>query len=103
VDIAPFSQATNVTAYICVQMDGGPWYVSATSLPVDTTFDSDIYSTYTQAFTPAAGSWRTLGLTAGSGATIGSLTTWNLTGTITGAGWFSAIVERGPSTLTISR
>ncbi len=24
VDIAPFSQATNVTAYFCVQMDGGP-------------------------------------------------------------------------------
>ncbi len=64
----------------------GPWYVSASSLPVITTADSALYSTYTQAFTPAAGSWRTLGLTAGSGATIGSPTTWNLTGTITGAG-----------------
>jgi hypothetical protein len=86
VDIAPFSQATNVTAYICLQMDGGPWYVSATSLPVVATVDSDIYSTYSQAFTPAAGSWRTLGLAAGSGATIGSPTTWSLTGAITGAG-----------------
>lgn len=86
VDIAPSFQATNVTAYFAVQMDGGPWYVSSTVLPVDTSFDSAVYSTYNQAFTPAAGSWRTLTLTPGNGAAIGSPTTWTLAGTITGAG-----------------
>lgn len=86
VDIAPANSPTNVSAAIAVQMNGGPWYVSATNLPVDTSIETTTYSSYTQIFTPNAANWKNLTLVAGSGATIGSTASTNLNGTITGAG-----------------
>jgi hypothetical protein len=85
-DVAPANSATNVTAAISVQMNGGQWYVSATNLPVATSSDSAAFSTYTQTFTPNAANWKTLTLLAGSGATIGAASSTNLSGTVTGAG-----------------
>jgi len=86
VDVAPAYQPQGVQVWPAVQMDGGPWYVSATPLPVDTSIANATFATYTAPFNPAAGQWRVLGLTAGSGATVGDLTTWSLDGVITGAG-----------------
>jgi hypothetical protein len=86
VDIAPTSSSSNVIAAVTLQMNGGSWYVSATNLPVDTSADTQAYTTYTQVFTPAASNWKNLTLVAGSGATIGATVSAPLSGTVTGAG-----------------
>jgi hypothetical protein len=85
VDIAPAFASSNVTAYLAVQMKGSQWYVSSTSLPVNTSADSATYSTYSQTFDPHAINWDNLTLT-GTGAIIGSAASANLSGSITGAG-----------------
>jgi len=66
-------------------MKGSQWYVSSTSLPVNTSADSATYSTYSQTFDPHAINWDNLTLT-GTGAIIGSAASANLSGSITGAG-----------------
>jgi len=85
VDIAPAVQASNVTAYVAVQINGATWYVASTALPVDTSVDSDTYSTVSQVFSPAAANWKNLTL-SGTGATIGGVAGADLSGNITGAG-----------------
>jgi Ig-like domain-containing protein/immunoglobulin I-set domain protein len=84
VDIAPQFNAANVTAYLAVQLNGGPWYVASSALPVPTT-DSPVFSTYTTAFNPAAANWKNLTV-SGSGGLIGSTATSNLGGVMTGFG-----------------
>ena len=85
VDIAPAFAASNVTAYVAVQLNGGSWYVSASPLPVANSPDSQTFTTYTMAFNPAAADWKNLTVT-GSGGIIGSPATGNLKGIMTGAG-----------------
>jgi hypothetical protein len=95
VDVAPSLAPTNVTAAIALQMNGGQWYVSSTNLPVDTSFESSLFATYTQTFTPNAANWKYLTLVAGSGATIGSTASADLAGTITGVGLVFSHVGSG--------
>jgi len=85
VDIAPAYQASNVTAYVAVQINGATWYVSSTALPVNTSADTETFSTVSQVFSPAAANWKNLTL-SGTGATIGSVAGADLSGNITGAG-----------------
>ena len=85
VDIAPSFAASNVTAYIAVQMNNNTWYVMANPLPVPTSVDSATFSTYTVAYNPAASNWKFLTVT-GSGGLIGTPATGNLNGVIIGAG-----------------
>jgi hypothetical protein len=83
--IAPTTQPTNLTASTAVQINGTTWYVSATSLPLDTSVASATYSTVTQAFSPAAANWDNLTI-SGTGAVVGGPAAANLSGNITGAG-----------------
>ncbi|HEY1661551.1 MAG TPA: hypothetical protein VGI03_03965 [Verrucomicrobiae bacterium] len=92
--IAPTSSASNVTAYVAVQLNGTNWYVSATPLPVANIPDSQTFSTYTFAFNPAAANWDNLTVTT-SGGLIGSAATGNLKGTMTGAGLVFVTVGTG--------
>ena len=94
VDIAPAFQATNVTAYVAVQISGGTWYVSSTPLPVNTSPDSGTYSTVSHVFSPTAANWKNLTL-SGTGATIGSVAGADLSGNITGAGLVFAFTGTG--------
>jgi hypothetical protein len=85
VDIAPYTNSANVTAFLAVQLNGANWYVAASSLPVPTV-DSPTYATYTMAFNPTAANWKNLTVTPGTGGTIGSTAASNLKGVMTGAG-----------------
>ncbi len=84
-DIAPSFAASNVTAYVAIQLNGANWYVAASALPVPTSSDSSAYSTYTAAINPAAANWKNLTVSS-SGGLIGSPASTKLSGTITGAG-----------------
>jgi hypothetical protein len=94
VDIAPQTNAANVTAYLAVQVNGANWYVSATALPVPTTDSPNNFSTYTTAFNPAAANWKNLTI-LGSGASIGSTAASNLSGVMTGVGLVFVTVGSG--------
>lgn len=84
-DIAPNYAATNVTAYVAVQLNSANWYVAANALPVPTSVDSGTYATYTMAFDPAAANWKNLTVSS-SGGLIGAPAAAKLTGVMTGAG-----------------
>jgi hypothetical protein len=95
VDIAPNSAtASNVTAYLAVQLNGGPWYVAATALPVPNTTQSATFSTYTTPFDPTAALWKNLTV-GGTSGTIGSTAAGNLSGMMTGAGLVFVTVNSG--------
>jgi hypothetical protein len=94
VDIAPYTNSANVTAYLAVQLNGTNWYVAASSLPVPTV-DSPTYTTYTTAFNPTAANWKNLTVTPGTGGTIGSTAASNLKGVMTGAGLVFVTVGTG--------
>ena len=86
-DINPYLTPANITARFAVQMNGGSWFVSTNILPVPATVGP--FATYSNVFTPAASQWDSLtvsGNGTGSGATIGSVASSDLTGNITGAG-----------------
>ena len=88
VDIAPSFAASNVTAYVAVQLaqaGGNNWYIAANPLPVPTSADSPTYATYTMAFNPVAANWKTLSVTA-AGGIVGSTPASNLNGVMIGAG-----------------
>jgi hypothetical protein len=86
VDIAPNSAtASNVTAYLAVQLNGTNWYVAANALLGPNAASNSVYSTYTSPFNPAAANWKNLTVTS-SGGIIGSAATSNLSGVMTGAG-----------------
>jgi len=93
VDIAPAFAASNVTAYIAVQL-GTNWYVAANPLPVANSVDSATYATYTMGFNPAAANWKNL-IVTGSGGLIGSPAAGNLNGAMTGAGLVFVTVGTG--------
>jgi hypothetical protein len=93
VDIAPNSATSpDVTAYLAVRL-GANWYVSANPLLTNAA-TSAVFSTYTQAFDPAAANWRNLTVNATSG-TIGSTATSDLHGVMTGAGLVFVTVGAG--------
>jgi hypothetical protein len=94
VDIAPFTNSANVTAFLAVQLNGANWYVAASALPVPKV-DSSTYATYTIAFNPAAANWKNLTVTPGTGGTIGSTAASNLKGVMTGAGLVFVTVGAG--------
>jgi hypothetical protein len=94
VDIAPTFAASNVTAYVAVQINGTSWYIAATPLPVPTAVDSATYATYTMAFNPAAANWKNLTVT-GSGGLIGSTAVSSLSGVMTAAGVVFVTVGTG--------
>jgi hypothetical protein len=93
-DIAPTFSASNVTAYVAVQMNNTNWYVAANPLPVVSIPDSGTYSTVTYAFNPAAANWKTLTI-ATSGGLVGSTASSNLSGVMTGAGLVFVTVGSG--------
>jgi hypothetical protein len=84
-DIAPTFQPANVTAYFAVRMSSGNWFVSSTPIPVNTGTATGTYTTYAQQFSPLAANWNNLTL-SGTGATVGSVSSGDLTGDIIGAG-----------------
>ncbi len=97
VDIAPSFAASNVTAFIAVQLaqaGGTNWYVAASPLPVPTSADSSAYATYTQAFNPAAANWKNFTVT-GSGGIVGSTAAGKLNGVMIGAGLVFVTVSTG--------
>jgi hypothetical protein len=94
VDIAPYTNSANVTAFVAVQLNGANWYVAASSLPVPTV-DSQTYATYTLPFNPAAANWKNLTVTPGTGGTIGPTAASNLKGVMTGAGLVFIYVNNG--------
>jgi hypothetical protein len=94
VDIAPTFSASNVTAYIAVQMNNANWYVSAAPLPVPTASDSSAYGTYTLNFNPAAANWKNLTI-ATTGGLVGSTASSNLSGIMTGAGLVFVTISSG--------
>ncbi|HEV2455200.1 MAG TPA: immunoglobulin domain-containing protein, partial [Verrucomicrobiae bacterium] len=94
VDIAPAYQASNVTAYLAVQLNNSSWYVASSPVPVPTSVDSSTFSTYTTAFNPAAANWKNLTVTS-SGGLIGSAAAANLKGVMTGAGLVFLTVGTG--------
>jgi hypothetical protein len=94
VEIAPSFSASNVTAYLAVQINGGNWYVAANALPVPTDADSGTYSMYNTPFNPTAANWRNLTVT-GSGGLIGGTAASDLTGVMTGAGLVFVTVGSG--------
>ena len=94
VDIAPFTNSANVTAFQAVQLNGANWYVAASALPVPKV-DSSTYATYTAAFNPTAANWKNLTVTPGTGGTIESTAASNLTGVMTGAGLVFVTVGAG--------
>ncbi|HTQ50426.1 MAG TPA: glycosyl hydrolase 53 family protein [Candidatus Acidoferrales bacterium] len=87
VDIQPTQTPANITARFAVQMNGAAWFASTTPLPVPGVAGS--YATYSSVFNPTASQWNSLTV-SGNGtathATIGILTSTNLSGNITGAG-----------------
>jgi len=85
VDVAPTYLPADLTVSLAVQINGGSWYVSATTLPVDTSSATTTYTTVNQAFSPTSANWENLTLT-GTGATVGSPAGADLGGNITGAG-----------------
>jgi len=85
VQIAPQFAASNVTAYVAVQLNNTNWYISASPLPVANSSDSATFSPYSMSFNPAAANWNNLTVTT-SGGLIGSAATSNLKGDMTGAG-----------------
>ena len=85
VDIAPSFAATNVTAYVAVQLNNANWYVSASPLPVPASPDNPTFATYTMAFSSAAANWKNLTVSS-SGGLIGPAATGDLKGVMTGAG-----------------
>ena len=93
VDLAPSLNPANVTTYFAVQMNGGSWFVSATAIPV-TGLQTNAFTTYSQAFNPAAGNWKTLTL-GGSSAIIGGMASGNLSGNITGVGLVTSFTGAG--------
>jgi hypothetical protein len=94
VSIAPQFAASNVTAYVAVQMNGSSWYVASSPLPVDNSSDSSAFSTYTQSFNSAAANWKNLTVTS-SGGIIGSAASGNLKGAMTGFGLVFVTVNTG--------
>ncbi len=94
VQIAPAFAASNVTAYVAVQLNNANWYVSASPLPVANSSDSQTFSTYSFAFNPAEANWNNLTVTT-SGGLVGSGATSNLKGTMTGAGLVFVTVGTG--------
>jgi hypothetical protein len=95
VDIAPNSAtASNVTAYLAVQLNGTNWYIGAGALLGPNVASNSVYSTYTTPFNPAAANWNNLTVT-GSGGIIGSPATRNLSGVMTGAGLVFVTVGTG--------
>jgi len=95
VDIAPNSaSASNVTAYLAVQLNGANWYVSASALLGPNAASNSAYSTYTMAFNPAAANWENLTVSS-SGGLIGSPAASNLGGVMTGAGLVFVTVGTG--------
>jgi len=94
VDIAPNSAtSTNVTAYLAVQMNNGPWYVNVSPLLTNAA-QSTAFSTYTQTFDPTAANWNNLTILA-NGGTVGSPVTSNLKGVMTGVGLVFVYVGTG--------
>ncbi|MGD1089698.1 MAG: immunoglobulin domain-containing protein [Verrucomicrobiota bacterium] len=94
VDIAPNSlTASNVTAYLAVQLNATNWYVAASALPVPGVSNAT-YTTYTMPFSPAAANWNNLTVTS-SGGLIGSPAASNLSGVMTGAGLVFVTVNTG--------
>jgi hypothetical protein len=94
VDIAPNSlTASNVTAYLAVQLNATNWYVAASALPVPGVSNAT-YTTYTTPFSPAAANWNNLTVTS-SGGLIGSPAASNLNGVMTGAGLVFVTVNTG--------
>ena len=93
-DLAPTFSASNVTAFIAVQMNNTNWYISASPLPVPTATDSGTYATYTLAFNPAAANWKNLTI-ATSGGLVGSTASTNLNGIMTGAGLVFVTIGTG--------
>ena len=94
VSIAPSSAASNVTAYVAVQMNDSNWYVASSPLPVANSSDSSTFSTYTQSFNLAAANWMNLTVTS-SGGIIGSAASGNLKGAMTGFGLVFVTVNTG--------
>jgi hypothetical protein len=94
VDIAPSFAATNVTAYLAVQLNGTNWYVAASALPVPTSVDSSTFATYSTVFNPAAVNWKNLTVTS-AGGIIGAPVAGNLKGVMTGAGLVFVTVRSG--------
>src|ERR1035437_5024587 len=93
VDLAPSDSPANVTEYFAVQMNGGSWFVSTTAIPVPGVA-TNVFTTYTQSFNPAASNWKTLTLN-GTSATIGGVASGNLSGSITGVGLVSSFSGTG--------
>jgi hypothetical protein len=94
-DIAPNSAtASNVTAYLAVQLNGTNWYVAASALLGPNAASNSVYSTYTTTFNSAAANWKNL-TTTSSGGLIGSPATGNLGGVMTGAGLVFVTVGTG--------
>jgi len=95
VDIAPNSaSASNVTAYLAVQLNGTSWYVANSALLGPNAASNSVYSTYTMAFNPSAANWKNLTVTS-SGGLIGSSAAGNLGGVMTGAGLVFVTVGTG--------
>lgn len=96
VNIAPNSaSATNVTAYLAVQLNGASWYVAANPLLGPNAASNSVYTTYAMAFSPTAALWKNLTVTPGTGGTIGSTAAGNLSGVMTGAGLVFVTVNTG--------
>jgi hypothetical protein len=93
VDLAPSLNPTNLTEYFAVQMNGGSWFVSATAIPVPGVAMNS-FTTYTQAYNPAASNWKTLTLNPNN-ATIGGVASSDLSGSITGAGLVTSFSGTG--------
>ncbi|HXS67894.1 MAG TPA: immunoglobulin domain-containing protein [Candidatus Polarisedimenticolia bacterium] len=83
-DISPGFAASNVTAFVVVQLSGTNWYIAANPLPVPNSA-SGPYATYSMAVNPAAANWKTLTIT-GNGGLVGSTASTDLKGVMTGAG-----------------
>lgn len=93
-DIAPEFAASNVTAYVAVQMNGSAWFVAASALPVDNSSDSSTFATYTMPFSSGAANWLNLTVTS-SGGLIGAPASGNLKGVMTGFGLVFVTVGTG--------
>jgi len=94
VDIAPTFAASNVTAFVAVQLNGTNWYVAASPLAVPTSVDSATYATYTMAFNSAAANWKNITVTS-SGGLVGATAASKLSGVMTGAGVVFVTVGTG--------
>ena len=92
-DISPGFAASNVTAFVVVQLNGTNWYIAANPLPVPTAA-SGPYATYSMAFNPTAANWKTLTVT-GNGGLAGAAPSSDLKGVMTGAGLAFVTVSSG--------